>query len=219
MFEVKFMEEKNIEEKLDSPLIVHKTSDASYQETATEVTMSSTHIDDEGSESATLERHRFRKVKKNRKWPFVLLVLIVIAVAVLCALKYAGVLDKSPKEPASEQPSVSSYVTESENKFDGVIVVKGTYIFFEGNEIDGIEGLEREIKYLDAGTSFEIWEEQADSNFLNFEVLALLSQYDIKYEITHKVSTGLVSKYETTSAAPQTTASSTVSAPTQDGNQ
>lgn len=214
------MEDEIREERLDSPLIVHKKSDASYQETAGEVTMSSTHIDDEGSESATLERHRFKKEKKKRKWPFVLLVLIVIAAAVLCALKYGGILDKPIKETTSEKPSTSSYVTEPENKFKGVIVVKGTYIFFEGNEIDGIEGLEREIKYLDAGTSFEIWEEQADSNFLNFEVLALLSQYDIKYEITHKVSTGLVSKYENVTTAPAATSSaSTTAATVQDGNE
>lgn len=213
------MEEEIREEKLDSPLIVHKKSDASYQETAGEITMSSTHSDDEDAEVATLERHRFRKEKKHRKWPFVLLVLVVIAAAVLCALKYGGVFDSSPKETTADKPSMSSYVTEPENKFENVIVVKGTYIFFEGNELDGLEGLEKEIKYLDAGTSFEIWEEQADSNFLNFEVLVLLSQYNIKYEITHKVSTGLVSKYENVTAEPTTAAASTTAAPVQDGNE
>lgn len=213
------MEEEIKEEKLDSPLIVHKKSDASYQETASEVVMSSTHTDDEGSEGATLERHRFKKEKKRRKWPLALLVFIVIAAAVLCALKYGGVLDSSPEEITSEKPSTSSYITEPENKFEGVIVVKGTYIFFEGNELDGLEGLEKEIKYLDAGTTFEIWEEKADSNFLNFEVLALLSQYDIKYEITHKVSTGLVSKYENVTTEPTTAAPSTTAAPVQDGNE
>ncbi len=196
------MEEEFKEERLDSPLIVHKKSDASYQETASEVTMSATHTDDDNSDVPTLERHRFKKQKKKRKWPLVLLILIVIAAAVLCALKYSGTVDFAPKETTTDGTTTKAYVTEAENKFDGVIVIKGTYIFFEGTEVDGIEGLEREIKYLDAGTTFEVWEEKADSNFLNFEVLALLSQYDIKYEITHKVSTGLVSKYENVTAAP-----------------
>lgn len=213
------MDEKNMEERLDSPLIVHKKSDASYQETASEVAMSSTHTDEEGADSATLERHRFRKEKKKRKWPFVLLVLIVIAVGVLCALKYGGVLNITPKETTTQPLSTSNYVTQAENKFEGVIVVKGTYIFFEGNEVDGLEGLEREIKYLDAGTSFEIWEEQADSNFLNFEVLTLLSQYDIKYEITHKVSTGLVSKYENVTTQDASDATSSTAAPAENGNE
>lgn len=213
------MDEKNMEERLDSPLIVHKKSDASYQETASEVAMSSTHTDEEGADTATLERHRFRKEKKKRKWPFVLLVLIVIAVGVLCALKYGGVLNIIPKETTTQPPSTSNYVTQAENKFEGVIVVKGTYIFFEGNEVDGLEGLEREIKYLDAGTSFEIWEEKADSNFLNFEVLTLLSQYDIKYEITHKVSTGLVSKYENVTTQDTADATSSTAAPAENGNE
>ncbi|MDE5983709.1 MAG: hypothetical protein K2H13_00435 [Eubacterium sp.] len=212
------MDEKNMDERLDSPLIVHKKSDASYQETASEVAMNSTHTDEESADGATLERHRFKKEKKHRKWPFILLVLIVIAVGVLCALKYSGVLDASNRETTTEQPSTSGYVTQPENKFEGVIVVKGTYIFFEGNEVDGIEGLEKEIKYLDAGTTFEIWEEQSDSNFLNFEVLALLSQYDIKYEITHKVSTGLVSKYENVTTEPVSSVPSTTAASAENGN-
>lgn len=201
------MQDENKTERLDSPLIVHKKSDASYQETATEFDMSATHTDDEGADAPTLERHRFRREKKRRKWPFVLLILVVIAVSVLCALKYNGII-KFPDEETTAPPSSSrAYVTEPENKFEDVIVVKGTYIFFEGTEVDGIEGLEKEIKYLDEGMSFKIWNENADSNFLNFEVLTLLTQYDIKYEIERKVSTGLVSKYEETEAVPESTSS------------
>lgn len=183
------------QERLDSPLIVHKESDASYQETATEVTMNATHSDDD-SDVPTLERHRFKKNKKKRKWHYVLLVFIAVAVAVLLAFKYSGAVDFSNKEAATQAPSSRVYVTEPENKFEGVIVVKGHYIFFEGEELDGLEELEKSIKYLDKGTSFKIWNEDADSDFLNFEVLTLLTRYDIKYEIEHKVSTGLVSKYE-----------------------
>ena len=51
------------EEKLDSPLVVHKKGDASYQEENNEVSMQNTHVD-EDSDAPTLERHRFKKEKK-----------------------------------------------------------------------------------------------------------------------------------------------------------
>lgn len=196
------MEEEIREEKLDSPLVVHKKSDASYQETATEVTMNATHTDDESSDGPTLERHRFRKEKKKKKWPYVLLVLVAITMAVLCALVYSNVIPLREKETTTQ--TTRSYTTQPVNDFDGIITIKGTYIFFEGVEIDGIQALEKEIKYLDEGTSFVIQDEKADSNFLNYEVLSLLSLYNIDYEITHIVSSGLKSKYEdmSTTTAP-----------------
>ena len=54
------------EENLDSPLVVHKKDDASYQEANTEVSMQNTHVD-EDSDMPTLERHRFKKEKKKKK--------------------------------------------------------------------------------------------------------------------------------------------------------
>ena len=54
------------EEKLDSPLVVHKKGDASYQEEGNEVSMQNTHVD-EDSDAPTLERHRFKKEKKKKK--------------------------------------------------------------------------------------------------------------------------------------------------------
>ena len=53
------------EEKLDSPLVVHKKGDASYQEEGNEVSMQNTHVD-EDSDAPTLERHRFKKEKKKK---------------------------------------------------------------------------------------------------------------------------------------------------------
>ncbi len=201
------MDEEINEERLDSPLVVHKKSDASYQETAGEVTMSATHTDEESSDAPTLERHRFRKEKKKKKWPYVLIVLIAIAMAVLCALMYSDVIPVREKETTTQ--TTRSYTTQQVNKFDGIITVKKTYIFFEGTEIDGIQGLEKEIKYLDKGTKFTVQDENADSNFLNLEVLSLLSKYKIDYEITHIVSSGLQSKYENvqTSVSPSSTSS------------
>lgn len=188
------MDDEIKEEKLDSPLVVHKKDDASYQETAREFDMNATHSDDESGEVPTLERHRFRKEKKSHKGTWFLIALIAVAVAVVCALFYSGKL--SFKEPETTTKPERTYLTQEENKFEGIIVIKGTYIFFEGEEVDGISGLEREIKYLDKGTKFIIQDENADSNFLNLDVLSILSKYEINYEITHIVSSGLKSKYE-----------------------
>lgn len=202
------MDDEIKEERLDSPLVVHKKDDASYQETAREFDMSSTHTDDESGELPTLERHRFRKEKKSHNGLWILLALIAVAVAVVCALFYSGKL--SLKEPETTTKPERTYVNEEENKFEGIIVIKGTYIFFEGEEVDGINGLERKIKYLDKGAKFTIQDENADSNFLNLDVLSLLSKYEINYDITHIVSSGLMSKYEKvaekTTNAPQTSA-------------
>lgn len=195
------------EERLDSPLVVHKKYDASYQETAGEISMSATHTDEESGDTPTLERHRFRKKKKKKKAPYIILVLVAVAAAVICALIYNGVIPVTPNETTST--TRKSYTTQQVNEFEGIITVKGTYIFFEGEEVDGINGLEDEIKYLDEGTSFVIQDENADSNFLNFEVLDVLTRYNIKYEVTYIVSSGLVSKYETTSEAQTESTSAT----------
>lgn len=214
------MEEEIKEERLDSPLIVHKKGDASYQETANEVTMSATHTDEESSDAPTLERHRFRKEKKKKKYPYILLGLFAVAAAVICALVYNGVIPVGEKETTTQ--TTRSYTTQQQNEFKGIITVKGTYIFFEGKEVNGIQELEKEIKYLDEGTKFVIQDENADSNFLNFEVLSLLSQYKIDYDITHVVSSGLESKYENMTTTTTTTtkkADTTAASPSEAGNE
>lgn len=216
------MEEEIKEEEYVSPLVVHKVSDASYQETANEVGMQTTHTDDDSSDEPTLERHRFRKEKKKKKWPYVLLVILVIAAIVIAVLAKNGVISFDDK--ATTEPTKKSYTTQPVNTFEDIITIKGTYIFFEGTEVDGIDELDRKIKYLDKGSKFVIQDENADSNFLNFEILSLLSKYEIEYEITHIVSSGLMSVYETTvptqtepltQAPPSTEAPVSTAAPTE----
>ena len=205
---------ENTPERLDSPLVVHKESDASYQENASEISMNATHTDDEGEEVPTLERHRFKKTKKKGKTPVVILVIILVIAAVLFGMYYT---DKLPfmHEKTTEQTTRKSYTTSVTNDFEGVIVIKGTYIFFEGEEINGIQDLEKKVKYLDAGTTFAVKDEHADSSYLNDYVLPLLSKYGISYEITHIESSGLVSQFETT-AATTTAATTTTVASTQE---
>lgn len=194
------MKDELMEEKLDNPLVVHKESDASYQEMASEVSMSNTHTD-EDVDAPTLERHRFKKEKKRKKWPWVLIILVAAAIVVFVVLHNKGYFDKAPQ--TTESTTRKSYTTQEENKFEGIITVKGTYIFFEGEEVDGIRGLERKVKYLDAGTSFVVQDEKADSSFLNDDVIPILEKYDIKYTTKYIVSSGLIAKNEKTTQSTQ----------------
>ena len=203
------MEEEIKEEKLDSPLVVHKKSDASYQEAQTEVEMQTTHID-EDSDAPTLERHRFKKVKKKKKWPYVLAVLIVALIVVLTVMFNNGTIKLPQHQTTSE--TKKSYTTEAPNSLADTITVKGTYLFYEGNELDDIGALEREIKYQDENKTFTVQDEHADSNFLNKEVLPLLTKYNMKYNVTYIESSGLISKYETTTV-PEVTEAAPTEAP------
>lgn len=190
------------DEHLDSPLVVHKVTDASYRETENIVDVNITHIEEE---TATLERHRFKKEKKSSKWPVVITFLVVV-IAVFCYLYFSGTIGNFAGNETTTAP-VSENYTLPENLYEGIITVKGTYIFFEGEEVDGIEGLTREIRYLDAGTQFVVQDDDADDTFLNEEVLPLLSDYGINVtEIRPVMSSGLTSKYETTAQSDTTAA-------------
>lgn len=180
---------------LDSPLVVHKESDASYSETAGCADIEMIHT--ENAETSNLVRHRFRKTKKRRKKaPFVILVLVII-VAVISGLYFGGVIGKK-NEIKPETSSSRGYIEVTENKFEGIITVKRSFIFFEGEEIDGIEELKRKIKYLDAGTKFTIQDEDADPTLLDNEILPLLKESGIEYDgPNYIISSGLKSKYET----------------------
>lgn len=192
----------NIDEKLDSPLVVHKESDASYQENNAKLDVNITHIDED---TATLERHRFKKVKKKSKAPYFICALIVI-VAVVAGLYYGGIIPHFNDKNDTTAPVVdNSEPTTEENRFKGIITVKDSYIFFEGEEINGTEELINQIKYADENTKYIIQDENANTTLLNDEILLLLTSYNIQYEVKHIVSSGLMSANETT--APTTHAS------------
>ena len=135
-----------------------------------------------------------------------LAVIVVVAVVVIALLVNNGTIKLSKKETTSA--SAKSYTTDVVNPFKDTITIKGTYIFYEGTELDDIGSLEREIKYQDADTTFTVQDEHADSNFLNKEVLPLLTKYKMKYNVTHIQSSGLISKYEATTQAVSDTAPS-----------
>lgn len=188
-------------EELESPLIVHKVTDASYQETASDISMDETHITDEGP---TLERHRFRKEKKKggKTWKF-LLVLIVIVAAVFAGLYYGGVIgSEKPETTTKPAESTTETTTSIEQAYEGKIVLKGTYIFIDGVEVNGIEGLQNALKYEDPSpTAYEIIKEDANSDFLNNEVIPVMMKMGFYSEdtvISTIVNTGLVAEAEKT---------------------
>lgn len=203
---------------LCSPLIVHKEGDASYQPNTVEDGMTSTHTEDE-LEAPTIERHRFRKKKKSHKGAYVLILLLVAAVAVCAALYFTGTYDfgLKPKETTTQAAKTADTTQETTN-YDHVITVKGTYLFYEGQEVDGVEGLIAAIKYEPEGSTFTVQDENANSNFLNNNVLSTLSLYKMNYNITHIVSSGLTSKYETTKATTQAKTTKPTTAATQNND-
>lgn len=196
--------------QLDSPLVVHKKSDASYQETASEIVMNETHTEDDGP---TLERHRFKKDSKKGSKGWIVLVVIIIIAAVFAGLYYGGVIkfDKNNTTASTTESTTESTTLSLQEQYKGTIVVKGTYIFVDGSEVDGLNGLQKKIKYDDPSpTAYKIIDEGANNDFLNYNILPLLQSMGFYGEdtvITHIESTGLMSKDEI--AAQQTSAEAT----------
>lgn len=190
----------NINELLDPPLVVHKKSDASYQQTAVEVDMNETRVEDDGP---TLTRHRFKKIESQKGNKSFVLFLAVFVVAVsICVLFFTGNISFDKEEKTTQKPSTTQSTTTIEQAYEGTIVIKDMYIFVDGVEVDGIEGLQNQLKYEDANTTaYVIVDENANADYLNDEILPVLMQlgfYGDDTEITHKVSTGLIANEETT---------------------
>ena len=195
-------------DKPDSPLVVHKKSDASYEETASSQEMNETHTEEE---KPTLMRHRFRKEKKSHNGATALLILLVVLVAVFAALYATGNISFGNKDntTTTASPTTEEITTSLYDLYQGTIVVKDTYIFVDAEEVDGIQGLQEALKYTDASpTAYRIIDEGANADFLNYEILPLMQNlgfYDESTEITHIESTGLIAYEETTTLPPETT--------------
>ena len=201
--------ENNISEqiqKLDNPLVVHKKSDASYDESSNQVQMNDTHTEEE----FTLRRHRFRKEKRGYGGLIAVLIIIVIISGAFTALYLTGNIKfTNHNQTTAKTTTVTEPSTSIEELYKGTIVIKDTYIFVDGIEVNGIEGLQKALEYENKSTTaYTIIDENANSDFLNFEVLQMLSQlgfYDENTVITHKESTGLIAQAETTTIPPETT--------------
>lgn len=197
-------------DSLDPPLIVHRKSDASYQETASDNSMEETHTEDDGP---TLTRHRFKKEKKNNNKPWVTVILVLLIIAVVFAgLYYTGVINPE-KETTTSVETTTEVTTSLEQAYEGKILIKGTFIFVDGIEVNGLEGLGNALKYVDPSpTAYEIVKENADSAFLNDNVLPMLLDLGFYGEdtvISTVAKSGLMAQSETTTKATTTTTTTT----------
>lgn len=194
---------QEVEEVLDNPLVVHKKSDASYKDGVTHIELNETHDEDDGP---TLQRHRFKKDinrQKKKKSLLTIPVLLVFATAVFCALYFTGIIQFGNKETTTvANETVIEETTSIEQAFEGTIVIKNTFIFVDGYEVDGITGLQDALKYVDPSeTAYKIILENENADFYNFDVLETLTKlgfYGTKTEVEHTQRTGLVAYSETT---------------------
>ena len=178
----------NNNENLDNPLVVHNKNDASYYNSNENNQMNKTLVLEEQN---TLERHRFKKdkSKKSNKW-IVLLVLIVILAALFCILYFTGNITFGEKETTTQPTTTEQSTTSVEDAYKGTIVIKNFAIFVDGSEVEGIQGLQSSISFLEPSeTAFVIINDGADDDFFNNEVLPVLTQmgfYGLDTEIKHK---------------------------------
>lgn len=189
-------------EELCSPLVVHKKGDASYGENTVSIDVNETHENE--NEMPTLKRHRFRKEKNKNgnKALIVIAVLFVIIAAVFCALYFTGNISFDEKVAKTTKQTTTQQTTSLQEKYANTIVIKGTFIFVNGVEVDGIKGLQDALEYEDKSTTaYSIINENANDSFVNYNVLPLLSDmgfYDENTVVTHQGYTGLIAKAEET---------------------
>jgi len=202
---------KEVLGELEPPLVVHKKSDTSYDNNNNSVLeMNDTHIDDT---KPTLTRHRFKKDdKKKGKGAVAVIFIAVVVVAVFAALYFTGNIPLNNSKSNSQSSSQTSETTTSlQQKYAGTIVVKGMYIFVDGTEVDGIQGLTESLKYLDKSTTaYEIiiegTQNSYESSYYNSDILGCLTQlgfYGDDTKVEHVDSTGLMSKDEIEKSSAQ----------------
>ena len=178
----------NNNENLDNPLVVHNKNDASYYNSSDNNQMNETLVLEEQN---TLERHRFKKdkSKKNNKW-IALLVFVVILAVLFCVLYFTGNITFGEKETTTQTTTTEQSTTSVEDAYKGTIVIKDFAIFVDGSEVEGIQGLQSSISFLEPSeTAFVIINDGADDDFFNNEVLPVLTQmgfYGLDTEIKHK---------------------------------
>lgn len=185
--------------KLDNPLVVHNKNDASYENSDENLTMSKTHTKQEGP---TLERHRFKKDRSKSSKKFLAFVIIVLILAVaFCVLYFTGNISFDSTKTTATTETTTETTTTLEQAYAGTIVVKNTYIFVDGEEVEGIEGMQEALRLQEPSTTaYTIINDSADTNFIDNEVVPVLLDmgfYDENTNVTHK-STALIPSELTT---------------------
>lgn len=205
----------NNNEHLDNPLVVHNKNDASYQN-SNEIEMNETLVIEETN---TLKRHRFRKDKSKNKnnSGIIFLIIILVLVVAFCVLYFTGNFsfnNKNDEELNKQTTTQVESTTSFEQAYKGTIVIKDTYIFVDGYEVNGIEGMQDAISFLEPSTTaFVIINDGANDTFLNNEILPVLMKlgfYDEKTDIKHSSEPELVPSELVTTAKENTSEAETV---------
>lgn len=205
----------NNNEHLDNPLVVHNKNDASYQN-SNEIEMNETLVIEETN---TLKRHRFRKDKSKNKnnSGIIFLIIILVLVVAFCVLYFTGNFsfnNKNDEELNKQTTTQVESTTSFEQAYKGTIVIKDTYIFVDGYEVNGIEGMQDAISFLEPSTTaFVIINDGANDTFLNNEILPVLMKlgfYDEKTDIKHSSEPELVPSELAATAKENTSEAETV---------
>lgn len=205
----------NNNEHLDNPLVVHNKNDDSYQN-SNEIEMNETLVIEETN---TLKRHRFRKDKSKNKnnSGIIFLIIILVLVVAFCVLYFTGNFsfnNKNDEELNKQTTTQVESTTSFEQAYKGTIVIKDTYIFVDGYEVNGIEGMQDAISFLEPSTTaFVIINDGANDTFLNNEILPVLMKlgfYDEKTDIKHSSEPELVPSELAATAKENTSEAETV---------
>lgn len=182
---------ETFENELDSPLVVHKESDASYNGCPNFDLMNKTAID-ENDTAPSIERHRFKKKKKNpNKNKIITIVLLVVLVAVCVGVTVHFVNDSKSNENKNSVTAEETTKSLSE-VFKNTITVQGTTIYYEAEVIDNVVELESNIKFLPKDTQIIIQNEHADSDFFeSVKEVVLQCEFEKEPKVEFIQSSGL----------------------------
>lgn len=182
---------ETFENELDSPLVVHKESDASYNGCPNFDLMNKTAID-ENDTAPSIERHRFKKKKKNpNKNKIITIVLLVVLVAVCVGVTVHFVNNSKSNENKNSVTAEETTKSLSE-VFKNTITVQGTTIYYEAEVIDNVVELESNIKFLPKDTQIIIQNEHADSDFFeSVKEVVLQCEFEKEPKVEFIQSSGL----------------------------
>lgn len=182
---------ETFENELDSPLVVHKESDASYNGCPNFDLMNKTAIE-ENDTAPSIERHRFKKKKKNpNKNKIITIVLLVVLVAVCVGVTVHFVNNSKSNENKNSVTAEETTKSLSE-VFKNTITVQGTTIYYEAEVIDNVVELESNIKFLPKDTQIIIQNEHADSDFFeSVKEVVLQCEFEKEPKVEFIQSSGL----------------------------
>ena len=182
---------ETFENELDSPLVVHKERDASYNGCPNFDLMNKT-VTDETDSLPSIERHRFKKKKKNpNKNKIITIVLLVVLVAV-CVGVTVHFVNNGKSNDKKNSVTTEETTKSLQEEFKNTITVQGTTIYYEAEVINNVVELENNIKFLPKDTQIIIQNEHADSDFFeSVKEVVLQCEFENEPKVEFIQSSGL----------------------------